>query len=418
MKIKALKGVEDILPEKIDLWNYVHKKATEVFACYGFKQIIIPIIEESKLFTRSIGQETDIVEKEMYAFKDRGQRDIALRPEATASIVRAYLEHNYDQYGLTKLFYSGPMFRGEKPQAGRNRQFYQIGIEALGSYSTYLDAEIIHLAVTMLKAIGIKDFQLLINTVGNKHDKLNYSKALKSFLSKQVKTMCKNCQSRFERNVLRILDCKNPHCQKTLKDAPKVTDSLSEQSLNDFTKLKQTLTALEIDFKEAPHLVRGLDYYTKSVFEITHNNLGAQNTILAGGRYDNLIEELGGNPAGANGFACGVERLLLALESEAFSHAAKHPKSLFAIGLGPRAFNEIFNLVQELRKNGFCVHLGFEPRNIKKSMRQADRLGCDFALILGDDEMDQKTILLKDMHKKEQHIMKLNSVLNELKKFT
>ncbi|MEA1898591.1 MAG: histidine--tRNA ligase, partial [Bacteroidota bacterium] len=341
MKIKALKGVQDILPSEIGQWNFLHEKAAKIFTAYGYNQIIIPIIEESGLFTRSIGQQTDIVEKEMYTFMDRGNRSIALRPEATASIVRAYLEHNYSQGHLTKFFYSGPMFRGEKPQAGRNRQFYQIGVEALGTYNPFLDAETLNLAVEYLKEVGIKKFNILVNTVGSSEDKQNFSKKLKVFLKNQREFLCDHCKNRYERNVLRILDCKNKGCRKILRNAPKIIDSLSEDSLKDFAIFQNALELIGVDYTFDPYLVRGLDYYTKTVFEITHDKLGAQNTILAGGRYDNLIKQLGGPETGAVGFACGVERLLLAEKAESFTINDVNNKSIYAIGLGANSYNKI-----------------------------------------------------------------------------
>ena len=416
MKIRALKGVQDILPPEISLWNFIHAQADKIFSRYGYSQIIVPIIEESGLFTRSIGQQTDIVEKEMYTFLDRGNRSIALRPEATASIVRAYLEHNYNQAGLTKFFYSGPMFRGEKPQAGRNRQFYQIGVEAIGSYNPFLDAETLSLAVVYLKELGIKNFKVLINTVGSSEDKINFSKKLKAFLASARELLCGHCKSRYERNVLRILDCKSKNCKKVLKDAPKIIDCLSADSLKDFSLFKNALELLKVDYIFDPYLVRGLDYYTKTVFEITHDKLGAQNTILAGGRYDNLIEQLGGNAAGAVGFACGVERLLLAKKAESSTREITTAKSIFAIGLGENAYNKIFEIAAQLRRDFITVHLDFEHRSIKAQMRQANKLSCSHVLLLGDDELKKDSIIIKYMDKGTQELIELKALIDVLKK--
>ncbi len=416
MKIKALKGVQDILPADIAQWNFVHEKASKIFSRYGYNQIIVPIIEESSLFTRSIGKQTDIVEKEMYVFTDRGNRSIALRPEATASIVRAYLEHHYNQSGLTKFFYSGPMFRGEKPQAGRNRQFYQIGIEALGTYNPYLDAEALSLAVEYLKQIGIKNFNVLINTVGSNEDKLLFSKKLKAFLKNKKEHLCEHCRSRYDRNVLRILDCKNKGCRKILISAPKIIDCLSQDSLKDFTLFQNALELLGVNYTFDPYLVRGLDYYTKTVFEITHEKLGAQNTILAGGRYDNLVEQLGGPATGAIGFACGVERLLLAEKAESFVLNNSSRKSIYAIGLGENAYNKIFEISHKLRNNSIPVHIDFEKKSLKAQMRQANKLNCSHVLILGDDELKQKSIVIKYMDRGEQELVKIDSLLKVLKR--
>ncbi len=416
MKIKALKGVQDILPDEIEAWNFVHTQAYKIFLSYGYRQIIVPMIEESGLFTRGIGEQTDIVEKEMYTFLDRGNRSISLRPEATASIVRAYLEHNYSHAGLTKFFYSGAMFRGEKPQAGRNRQFYQIGVEAMGSYNPFLDAETLSLATEYLKNIGITDFKVLVNTVGSRDDKQSFSKKLKIFLTPSKELLCEHCKSRFERNVLRILDCKNKNCKKILKDAPKIIDCLSPESMKDFSLFQNALELLGVEYTFDPYLVRGLDYYTKTVFEITHDKLGAQNTILAGGRYDNLIEQLGGPATGAIGFACGVERLLLAQKAESGAANITIKPSIYAIGLGKDSYERIFEITHILRKNSISVHLDFENKSIKAQMRQANKLSCSHVLILGDDELNKDSIIIKYMDKGIQELIKIESLLEVIKK--
>ncbi|MBU1086482.1 MAG: histidine--tRNA ligase [Candidatus Omnitrophica bacterium] len=414
MKINCLKGVQDILPEQMAQWNYLHSLAHEIFACYGYKQIIIPIIEESALFTRSIGQETDIVEKEMYTFVDRGMRKIALRPEATASVVRAYLEHGLDKTGDSKLFYSGPMFRGEKPQAGRNRQFYQIGIEALGTYSPFLDAEVIKLAVDYLKAIGLKDFKLLINSVGNTKDKHDFGNSLKNFLKDKQADLCASCKSRYERNILRILDCKSRNCKKLLEHAPIILDNLSEESTRHFTILKNSLDVLKVAYQIIPYLVRGLDYYTNTVFEITHEKLGAQNTILAGGRYNNLIADLGGQAAGAVGFACGVERLLLAMQAEGIEFQKKAEPAVFVIGLGDKAYMKTFTIADQLRQQGIISYIDFQERSLKAQMRLANKLNCAYVLILGDNELASHNIQLKNMRDSTQQLVRLDNLVNHL----
>ncbi|MFH1063231.1 MAG: histidine--tRNA ligase [Candidatus Omnitrophota bacterium] len=415
MKINALKGVQDILPEQISQWNYLHDLAQEIFSCYGYKQIIIPIIEESALFTRSIGQQTDIVEKEMYSFVDRGMRNISLRPEATASVVRAYLEHALDKEGYSKLFYSGPMFRGEKPQAGRNRQFYQIGIEALGSYNPLLDAEVIKLAVDYLKAIGLKDFKLLINSVGTTKDKHDFGSALKIFLQDKQDSLCDSCKARYERNVLRILDCKSRNCKKVLQDAPIILDNLSEESKHDFARLKSGLDELNVEYQVMPYLVRGLDYYTKTVFEITHDKLGAQNTILAGGRYDNLISDLGGQPAGAVGFACGVERLMLAANADLVKFPETNKPAVFVIGLGSKAHSKAFAIADQLRQQRIVTYIDFQDRSLKAQMRQANKLDCAYVLILGEDELKNNNIQLKNMRQGTQQLLCLDSLAEHVK---
>ncbi len=416
MQLKALKGVNDILPKEIKQWDYLEDKAKLLFSVYGYQQIRIPIIEESKLFSRSIGQETDIVEKEMYSFVDRGKRNIALRPEATASVVRAYLEHHFDQQGLSKLFYIGPMFRGEKPQSGRNRQFYQIGIEALGSDNPYLDAEIINISVEYLNALGLKHFKLVINTVGCKQDKLKFSQALKADLKDKKNDLCQSCQKRFERNVLRVLDCKNKTCRKIIQASPKTINHLCPSCAEHFQQVKNALDLLKVHYTEDPFLVRGLDYYTKTVFEITHKDLGAQNAVCAGGRYDNLIPELGGPAKGATGFAFGVERLLLAAQAEGIKFPCLKQTTVYTIALGEAAYKKILEIANILRQNKIATHVNYEPRSLKAQMRQASKLHCDYVLILGDNEFKNNCIILRDMNEATQESVKLNNITGELKR--
>jgi len=415
MELTALKGVQDILPDEVHRWDFLEQLAQRLFPRYGYRRIIIPIIEESRLFTRSIGQETDIVEKEMYVFTDRGGRSIALRPEATASVVRAYLEHHFDQQGLVKFFYSGPMFRGEKPQAGRNRQFYQIGVEALGCAHPFLDAEVIACAVDFLSAAGLKNFRLLLNSVGDAEDKAAFAKILTRHLQDKRELLCASCRQRFERNILRTLDCKSPVCKKIISEAPQLSDVLSPESKQDFLQVQRALDRLNIGYTLMPTLVRGLDYYTKTVFEITHEQLGAQNTILAGGRYNNLIADLGGKPAGAMGFALGVERVLLALDAESVPIPVSPDTSVYAIGLGDNGSSKIFEIGQMLRRENIAVQIGFEPRSLKSHLRQADKLGCLFVIIIGDNELSGNTIILKNMRQGTQDVIGLETIVSELK---
>ncbi|MFH2139130.1 MAG: histidine--tRNA ligase [Candidatus Omnitrophota bacterium] len=416
MKFKALKGVQDILPGEIDKWEYLEDCAKEQFSLYGFNQIKIPVIEETGLFVRSIGQQTDIVEKEMYSFVDRGKREISLRPEATASVVRAYLEHNLTQLGVAKLYYIGPMFRGEKPQSGRNRQFYQMGIEALGSYDPYFDAEVITLAVEYLTEIGIKNFDLVLNTVGCSHDKAAYAKLLKTYLKTEEKSLCENCQNRLERNVLRVLDCKNPNCKKVIHSAPIINDHLCSECNDHFKSVKQYLDLSGIAYNLSPYLVRGLDYYTKTVFEITHQGLGSQNAICAGGRYDNLIKDMGGLAQGATGFAFGIERLLLAASAEEIVFPIQKKTVIYAIGLGEDNCKELFKIVAVLRRKKNCVINGFEQKSLKAHMKQSHKLGSDITLILGEEEFKDNCILIRDMQSGEQEKVKLNEVVAILEK--
>jgi histidyl-tRNA synthetase len=408
---QAPKGMKDLIGKDFYSYQGFFEKSAEISEYYGFRAIETPILENTELFISGVGEGTDIVEKEMYTFTDRGGRSIALRPEATASIVRAFLEHHLDQQGVTKLFYSGPMFRGEKPQAGRNRQFYQIGVEALGSMNPILDAEVILCAVDFLRESGLKNFKLLINTVGTSADKMNFSALLKSYLNDKRELLCESCRQRYDRNVLRMLDCKISSCQKIIEKAPTIMGTLGEDSRRDFEQVERALKSLSIPFNVTPNLVRGLDYYTKTVFEIVHESLGAQNTVLAGGRYDNLIAELGGAPAGAIGFALGVERLLLALAAESAVLPVIAEPMIYAIGLGEDCFREIFKIAGELRRNALCVFVNFESRSLKAQLRQADKLGCPLVLILGVDEFNAKQIQVKDMRQGTQEMFPLNNIV-------
>jgi len=416
IKIKALKGVNDILPNEIEKWNFVEQQARWLCFRYGYKEIRLPILEESALFTRSIGQTTDIVEKEMYTFLDKGLRKIALRPEATASAVRAYLEHNFDQSGLTKLFYAGPMFRGEKPQQGRNRQFYQIGIEAFGSYSPYLDAEVIDLAVAYLRLFNIKNFSIILNSAGCNKDKENFAKQLNLYLTDKKDRLCECCQNRYQKNILRILDCKNKLCRKTINNAPKIVENLCANCQDRFQQVRKNLDLLNIQYTLDPYLVRGLDYYTGTIFEIRHGQLGAQNTVSAGGRYDNLVADLGGKDTGAIGFAFGVERLLIAAEAEKFKFPQQEQTMVYIIGLGDSSYAKAFAITNILRTERIAAFIDVEQRSLKAQMRHADKLNCRYVLIIGDDELKQDCVILRDMLNSSQELIKISKLIDEIKK--
>ncbi|MBU1925069.1 MAG: histidine--tRNA ligase [Candidatus Omnitrophica bacterium] len=416
MKIKALKGVNDILPSEVNNWTYLENLSRRLFSQYAFREIRVPIIEESALFTRSIGEQTDIVEKEMYTFVDKGKRKIALRPEATASVVRAYLEHGLDSEGIAKLFYIGPMFRGEKPQSGRNRQFYQIGAEVLGSDSPYQDAEVIDIAIEFLKDLNLKNYKLHINSVGCPNDKHKFSQTLKNYLLDKKEKLCASCQNRYERNLLRILDCKNPGCKSILQKAPDISSHFCSDCTEHFTQVRTSLDALDIPYTVLPHLVRGLDYYTKTVFEINHKGLGAQDAICAGGRYDTLISDLGGATQGACGFSFGIERLLLAAAAEKIAFEKEPAQAVYMFSLGQKAQIKILALAQSLRKDGFCVFINHEQKPLKKLLRQADKAAYKFVLILGEDELSQGVITLKNMQDGTQQPLKLDTIADELNK--
>ena len=416
MKIKALKGVEDILPQEYPLWHYLEQTAKDLFSNYGYEPLKIPVIEETSLFTRSIGQQTDIISKEMYTFIDKGNRSISLRPEATASVVRAYLEHNYDKKDLVKFYYTGPMFRGEKPQAGRNRQFYQLGVEVLGSDNFRIDAEVIALANSYLKKLGMKNFQISVNSVGCSSDKVKFSKILKEFLLPQKESLCENCKNRLEGNVLRVLDCKSRSCKQIISKAPIITNTICNDCANHYRLVKTALSKLGIAYTENAGLVRGLDYYTKTVFEISHTDLGAQNAIGAGGRYNNLIKELGGPDKGATGFAFGMERLIIALKAEGLISANPEPLKVYAIALGDAACDKLFEVVSSLRENAISTLITYEQKSLKAHMKQANKLKCPFTIILGDNELSNNQVLLRNMDTGDQQEVPMDELIKQLSK--
>jgi histidyl-tRNA synthetase len=407
--IKALRGMSDILPDEIGKWQFAENAARSLFDQYGYEEIRTPILEETALFKRGIGEETDIVQKQMYSFRDRGERDVALRPEGTASIVRAYLEHGMDKVSpLSKLYYIGPMFRNERPQAGRQRQFYQIGAEAMGPQSPYLDAELIFIMMKILEKCGLGDAELKINSLGCGKDKRAFEQALKKALAGELNRFCEDCKKRYDKNVLRIFDCKNETCKQALRQAPKITDHLCADCKAHFDGIKEALGSAGIKYTINPSLVRGLDYYTGAVFEVTHKNLGSQDAVAAGGRYDNLIKELGGASVPACGFAIGFDRLLIAA-ADKISPAGNRAE-LFLIGLGPEAQKKVFNILTELRAKDISCQMGFDEKSLKSQMRFADKIKARRVLIVGDDEIKNGKAVLRDMEKKEQKEISLKDV--------
>ncbi|WP_457568205.1 histidine--tRNA ligase [Desulfurobacterium sp.] len=390
MGFKAVRGVEDILPPKSEKFEKVAETFKEKVKVYGFKEVILPIFEESALFLRSVGETTDIVQKEMYVFEDRGGRKIALRPEGTASAVRAYIQHGvYAKEPFTKWFYIGPMFRYERPQAGRNRQFFQAGCEVFGLPSPGADAEIILLASEILEALGI-DYTLEINSIGCGKCRPAYKEALVSYLSHRKRELCRDCQNRLDRNPLRVLDCKNDVCKGIVGEAPLITDFLCRECRAHFEELKFLLAELGVSFVHNPFIVRGLDYYTKTVFEFKSDSLGAQSTVLAGGRYDNLIKELGGADVPALGFAMGVDRVMLLLPER-----EKERDGVFVVTGGEKAYLEGLKIVKTLRDKGFYAEIDHRQGSFKSQFKLANRLGARYVLIIGEEELDGGYFSLK-----------------------
>jgi len=395
--IQAIKGTRDILPPESKLWSQVEATAREVFELYGFSEIRTPIFESTELFSRGVGQDTDIVSKEMYTFEDRDDHSLTLRPEGTAPVVRATLEHHlHQELQILKLFYLGPMFRRERPQKGRYRQFHQIGAEVLGSDNPAIEAEVLEMLDLFLKKIGIQDFDLLVNSIGCPKCRPAYLEVLSRSIQEKAASFCVDCQRRMQTNPLRVLDCKVPACQPMIDSLPSISDFLDEECRAHFQKFLFYLESRGIPFKVVPRLVRGLDYYTRTTFEITSQALGAQNTLIGGGRYDGLAEALGGAPTKGFGFALGLERILLVLQQAKLEQQEIGPE-LFLAPLGEAAFESATRLIRNFRLRNIRCMLDFEARSLKSLMRLANKLGARFVLILGEDEMKKGRYLLKRM---------------------
>jgi len=410
MEFKAIRGVEDILPPESLRFERVVDTFKETVELYGFKEVILPIFEEAKLFTRSVGETTDIVQKEMYVFEDKGGRVIALRPEGTASAVRAYVEHGiYAKEPFTKWFYVGPMFRFERPQAGRKRQFFQAGCELFGLKEPGADAEVIRMASEILKKLKV-EAELEINSIGCKKCRPNYRRALVEFLKEKEEELCQTCRERLERNPLRVLDCKEEGCQRVVEGAPKITDYLCDECSEHYPKVKEYLNLLGVDFKENPLLVRGLDYYTRTVFEFKSSKLGAQSTVLAGGRYDDLVKEIGGPDTPALGFAMGIDRVLLLIPQE-----EEKREGIFVITRGEEAYKKGLQVAEFLRKKGIKAQIDHRQGSFKAQMKAADRERAAYAVILGEEEIQGEFFSLKELETgKQERVESLEELLGRL----
>lgn len=415
-KITSVRGVKDILPEESPRWQRVEALARETFARYGYSEIRVPVFERTELFARSIGEETDIVNKEMYTFDDKGGESLTLRPEATASMCRAYVQHAlYSQPGVAKLFCIGPMFRYERPQAGRLRQFHQIDAEAFGSEDPSVDAEVIVMLADFLSAAGLKDLSLQVNNLGDAECRPAYSRALKEYLREAAQGLGPEVKERVERNPLRFLDSKDPDHQAIIARAPTIDRHWNAACRTHLDAVCGRLKGAGIRYEVNPRLVRGLDYYCLTVFEVTSSHLGAQNAVCGGGRYDGLVEELGGPPTPAIGFAIGMERLLQ-LTGEGSGESAGPPAALdaFIVPLGGIAAAEAFALAGELRRGGLRVDLSFGGGSMKSQMRRAGRSGARFVLVLGDDEIAKGTVTLRDMRESRQEELPRAEILSKL----
>ena len=413
MEIKAIRGFNDILPEEIGKWQFVEETAREVFEGFGFSEIRIPILERTELFSRGIGEATDIVEKEMYTFTDRSGNSLTLRPEATASIARAYLEHQlYTFDPVAKLYCIGPMFRYERPQKGRYRQFYQIDAEVFGVENPMVDAEVIVMLIHFLKRVGFEKLELQINTLGDQTCRPKYREELKRFLESKSFQLCEDCQRRLQTNPLRIFDCKVETCQEAIADAPKVSDFICSECQKHFDLVKKYLETAGLQYILNPRMVRGLDYYTRTAFEVVSYQLGSQNAVAGGGRYDNLFKEIGGIEIPGIGFAIGMERLVSLLPTDKEFISYPH---LFIAALGQEPSKEAYQIINQLHLEGIRAELDYEGKSLKSQMRRADKLKARYVLILGEDELKRGKAALRNMETKSQEEISIDKLLETLK---
>ena len=398
MKYKSIRGTRDILPEEARKRQYLEKVAREIFQKYGYEEIRTPIFEVTELFQRSIGDDTDIVTKEMYTFLDKKGRSLTLRPEGTAGIIRAVIENNlYRQKRITKLYYLGPMYRYERPQKGRQREFYQIGAELIGPDNPASDIEIITLTLELFHVLGLKNLTLYLNSVGCPRCRARYRESLKDYFKDKIKMMCTDCHNRYSLNPMRILDCKEEGDRVYIEKSPKIFDYLCQDCQEQFEKVKEYLHFLKIDYTLDPYMVRGLDYYTKAAFEIKYEGLGAQDTLAAGGRYDRLVRDLGGPDLPAVGFALGVERVLEVIDREKISLPSGVQIDVYVATLGEEALKESIKLIRELRHENLKVLNDFNPTSLKAQLRQADKWKAKFVLIIGEEELSGKRATVKNM---------------------
>jgi len=418
MQFRRIKGTQDILPEEVGKWQYVENTIRAEMAVFNYRECRTPVFEQTELFARGIGESTDIVGKEMYTFLDRGKKSLTLKPEMTAPIVRAFLENNLGSLTpLTKLYYIAPLFRQENPQAGRLRQFHQFGAEVLGSGAPELDAEIIMLAMQIYKKLGLKSLDLIVNSVGDPESRANYRVLLQKYIKPLLAQYCQDCQNRYRTNPLRILDCKVESCRRLNADAPQLIDSLTSAAEKHFTTVKRILAENDIPHTLNPYLVRGLDYYTHTVFEITSARLGAQDALCGGGRYDLLAKQLGGTDTPAVGFAAGIERLLMVIDAEHGQSMQKDDLDVYLCALGPQAFRTSVKWTQKIRALGLRTDRDYFGRSMKAQLRDANRQSAKVVLILGDNELKDNEFSVKDMQNSTQQLVPFSEIENFLLNF-
>lgn len=413
--IKALRGTQDILPPESEQWRYVEEVIRKLCAQYGFQEIRTPHFEKTELFQRGIGETTDVVSKEMYTFTDRGDRSLTLRPENTAAAVRAYLEHKvYADQNVTKWYYIGSMFRYDRPQAGRYREFHQFGVEVLATPSPQADGEIIALAVQLFQTLGLHDLNVFVNSVGCPKCRPVYREKLIAYYEAHQDELCEDCKTRLYKNPLRLLDCKEEACQKLAQDAPEITEYLCEECADHFVAAQKLLTAAGIPFTLNPRLVRGLDYYTKTAFEIQYAPLGAQSAICGGGRYDGLVEEIGGPHTPGIGFAVGLERLMLALSMQDLLPEVTAAGDVAIATHGEAASELGFAIAQELRAADFTVDTDLLGRSLKSRLKQVGKTGTKYVIIIGETELADGTVIIRDLAAREQTTLARSEVVGYL----
>ncbi|NLK96634.1 histidine--tRNA ligase [Defluviitalea saccharophila] len=416
MLTKAPRGTKDLFGSEIIAWQEMEQTIRELCKDFGYGEIRTPMFEHTELFQRGVGETTDIVQKEMYSFQDKKGRNITLKPEGTAGAVRAYLEQKmYADTQPTKLYYITPAFRYEKPQAGRMRQFHQFGIELLGADAPTADVEVITVAAELLKRMGISKVKLHINSLGGPECRKKYNEKLREYLGENLHNLCETCKERFEKNPLRVLDCKNENCGKIVANAPTVLDTLGEECKNHFEMVKTLLDEMGIEYTVDPGIVRGLDYYTRTVFEFISTDIGAQGTICGGGRYNNLVEELGGSPTPAVGFAVGLERLLMVAEAEKGKKEYTPSKDIFIGSIGESALIKAHHLVYQLRQAGISAEADHLGKSVKAQMKYGDKIGAKYSMILGDDEINAGKAVIKNMETREQTEVVLSDIVQAVK---
>ena len=411
---KKIKGTEDVLPKESYRWQFVESIMREEASKFGFKEIRTPVFEHTELFARGVGQTTDVVQKEMYTFETKGKESVTLRPEGTAGAARAILEHSLTNEGLPiKAYYLTSCYRYEKPQAGRLREFHQFGIEEYGTSSPLADAEVISLADSIFKRLQIKDLHLEINSIGCPTCRAEYHKALKKYFETYKGDLCETCLTRLDKNPMRILDCKSPVCSKIAEGAPKIVDFLCEECQSHFQQVQKFLDIAKIDYKINPTIVRGLDYYTKTVFEFVSDAIGSQGTVCGGGRYDGLIEELGGQHLPSLGYAMGIERLLMVMENQGIEIPKPETCALYVAGLGDNAQAKAFEIINSVRDFGLYAETDVVGRGLRPQMKYADKIGAQFSMVIGDNEIEQGVAKVKNMTTGEQTEIALDETFAE-----